>query len=187
MKNALIYSFLIIGIISCNLNSPKPENTDTAAQPLPAESPNLNLPPAIQVLPTDSLLLKVHAVGFQMYTWENTGKWSAAVPLAVLLNEQGEIIGIHENGPSWMLYADGSKVIGDRTKLASDTTKSAGTIPWLRLEALSQEGSGILSEADKIQRVDTKGGKAPATGKPGEQVRVPYTATYYFYKDSSNN
>jgi hypothetical protein len=36
-----------------------------------------------------------------------------------------------------------------------------------------------------IQRLQTKGGKAPATGcaasHRGEQARIPYTADYYFY------
>jgi hypothetical protein len=57
-------------------------------------------------------------------------------------------------------------------------------IPWLRLQATSTSGPGLLSSVTYVQRVNTTGGKGPTT--PGsfinESVEVPYTAEYYFYR-----
>jgi hypothetical protein len=44
-----------------------------------------------------------------------------------------------------------------------------------------------LSETTFIQRLNTSGGSAPATGcsastDVGKQVLVPYTAKYYFFR-----
>jgi hypothetical protein len=43
----------------------------------------------------------------------------------------------------------------------------------------------VLSRATSIQRLNTKGGKAPASGcdaaHAGQEVRVPYSADYLFY------
>jgi hypothetical protein len=62
---------------------------------------------------------------------------------------------------------------------------SKKAIPWLLLEAKSHGGSGTFSTITHIQRLDTKGGVAPSKGcdttHDGEEVRVPYEATYAFY------
>jgi Protein of unknown function (DUF3455) len=43
----------------------------------------------------------------------------------------------------------------------------------------------VLTTVSSIQRLQTKGGKAPASGcapsDKGKQARVFYTAEYYFY------
>jgi hypothetical protein len=43
----------------------------------------------------------------------------------------------------------------------------------------------MFSNVASIQRVKTAGGRAPAGGcdqtSVGRELRVPYTATYYFY------
>jgi Protein of unknown function (DUF3455) len=61
----------------------------------------------------------------------------------------------------------------------------ADSIPWLLVNVVSHEGSGVLSRASSIQRLNTKGGKAPASGcdsaTAGKEVRVPYSADYLFY------
>jgi len=49
---------------------------------------------------------------------------------------------------------------------------------------VTHEGTGVLSRATTIQRLNTKGGKAPASGcdtaHVGQEVRTPYTADYLF-------
>jgi hypothetical protein len=54
---------------------------------------------------------------------------------------------------------------------------------------VSHEGNGVLSRVTKIQRLNTKGGKAPASGcdsiHAGQEVRVPYSADYLFYVPKS--
>ena len=63
-------------------------------------------------------------------------------------------------------------------------TPDPDAIPWLKLETVSSEGPGIFDGVTFIQRLYTVGGKAPAAPGdfPGEVVRVPYTAEYYFYR-----
>ena len=62
----------------------------------------------------------------------------------------------------------------------------AGNIPWLLLSGSPTEGAGKFTGVTSIQRVATKGGVEPDGGcdasKAGQEVRVPYTADYYFYK-----
>jgi hypothetical protein len=61
----------------------------------------------------------------------------------------------------------------------------ATSIPWLLVKVLTHEGTGMLSRATSIQRINTKGGKAPDAGcdaaHAGEEVRVSYSADYVFY------
>ncbi len=50
----------------------------------------------------------------------------------------------------------------------------------------AHEGNGVFSQVSRIQRLETAGGKAPAEGgdpsNAGKELRVPYTAVYYFYQ-----
>jgi len=50
---------------------------------------------------------------------------------------------------------------------------------------VSREGNGQLSHVAHIQRLNTSGGKAPATGcdvgHAGQEVRVSYSADYLFF------
>jgi hypothetical protein len=51
------------------------------------------------------------------------------------------------------------------------------------LSADEVDGVGMFSDVTYIQRVNTSGGKAPTyQGYDGEEVSVPYTAEYYFYR-----
>lgn len=59
-----------------------------------------------------------------------------------------------------------------------------GAIPWLLLRATSNQGDGVLAQVDFIQRLETRGGVAPAgTCDPAADatVAVPYRARYVFY------
>jgi hypothetical protein len=70
-----------------------------------------------------------------------------------------------------------------------------GAIPWLLLEeAGTQRGPGgdILAHTTFVQRLNTAGGVAPATGcseaaNVGATALVPYTADYFFYKANTKN
>ena len=69
-----------------------------------------------------------------------------------------------------------------RLNLASPDAES---IPWLLIKAVSHTGNGVLSRATSIQRINTEGGKAPASEcdleHVDQEVRVPYSADYRFY------
>jgi hypothetical protein len=67
-------------------------------------------------------------------------------------------------------------------------TVDSDAIPWLLLMAASTEGPGIFSRVSYIQRVNTTGGLTPTTEcsaeNEGEEVGIPYTAVYYFYRST---
>lgn len=109
-------------------------------------------------------------------------QWTLKAPEAYLVDGQGNTVGKHYGGPTWE-GNDGSKAIGDADKRQS--RPAPDTIPWLLLPA-RYEGQGIFSGVTFVQRVNTVGGVAPATGadkaNAGKEVRVKYKATYYFYK-----
>ena len=62
---------------------------------------------------------------------------------------------------------------------------AADAIAWLLLRVTSTTGTGLLSDATYVQRLNTAGGKAPATGcdatTAGTDTRSGYLADYYFY------
>src|SRR2546430_6151181 len=70
------------------------------------------------------------------------------------------------------------------TQFVSSPSADSNAIPWLLLQAVSNEGDGKFSDVTYIQRVNTVGGTAPATAGDAThlEARVPYTAEYYFYR-----
>jgi hypothetical protein len=130
----------------------------------------------------------LQAVGVQIYQCKpkaddaNAYQWSFVAPEATL-TESGGSVGTHGAGPIWESTSDRSSVKG---AVRQRQDGGAGNIPWLLLSAASTEGAGKFAGVTSIQRVATKGGVEPAGGcdasKAGQEVRVPYTADYYFYK-----
>jgi Protein of unknown function (DUF3455) len=134
------------------------------------------------------LVRKVLADGVQIYTCktkaDNTGyEWVFKAPEATLTTEQGFKVGTHGAGPFWAAL-DGSRVNGEVKAKVSSSDPNA--IPWLLLATKSSGGNGLFAKTAYIQRLDTVGGKAPASGCGQDalerEVRVPYTANYYFYE-----
>ena len=123
---------------------------------------------------------RAYARGVQTYRWTGTA-WMPAGPKADLFADAGEnaTIGTHYAGPYWESL-NGSKVKG---AVIEKCTVTANAIDWLSLSATAEGAPGIFSKVVFIQRVNTVGGKAPATGGAvGEVVEVPYSAEYYFYR-----
>ncbi len=62
----------------------------------------------------------------------------------------------------------------------------ANNLPWTVMRTRSMGDSGMFAGVTSIQRVNTNGGIAPATGcnadTVGSEARVAYSADYYFYK-----
>jgi hypothetical protein len=144
------------------------------------------VPPALAVPAGNKLAFDYDAIGVQIYGCDanaNGYGWVLRAPDANLYGHKGKLAGTHYAGPTWQA-TDGSTVVG--TKLAESAAPSANAIAWLLLGAVSHAGKGRMSDVTYIQRLETAGGKAPATGcdatHVGETVRVDYTATYYFYE-----
>jgi hypothetical protein len=143
------------------------------------------VPPQLQPPAGEQLLLQVHAKGDQVYICkEGTTEfaWGLKAPDAQLFDKDGKPLGKHFAGPSWEAN-DGSRVTGKA--VANVPSPDADSIPWLLVNIVSHEGSGVLSRATTIQRLNTKGGKAPASGcdasNAGKELRVAYSADYLFY------
>jgi hypothetical protein len=148
----------------------------TAAQQVPQQLQ----PPA-----GEQLLLEVHATGDQVYICKEgvtEFAWTLKAPDAQLFDKDGKPFGKHFAGPSWEAN-DGSRVTGKA--VANVPSPDPDSIPWLLVNIVSHEGTGVLSRTTSIQRLNTKGGKAPASGcdsvRAGQEVRVPYSADYLFY------
>jgi uncharacterized protein DUF3455 len=144
------------------------------AQTPPAVPDKLN-PPA-----NETLALKAKAAGDQVYTCDGSG-WLLSRPDAKLSDESGKQLGSHFAGPTWE-WSDGSRVVG---RAVANATPDPDSIPWLLLTATEHQGNGVMKNVSSIQRLSTKGGKAPAGGcdasHKGEETRSHYTAVYYFY------
>jgi Protein of unknown function (DUF3455) len=146
-----------------------------------AETP---LPGAIAA-PGESIVLSVHAEGAQIYDCkagaEGKPAWAFREPIATLLTD-GKTVGRHYAGPNWEL-SDGSAVTGK--VIGSVPGATPNDIPWLKLDVVSRRGSGILTGATTVQRINTSGGKLEGPcEKTGAYRSVPYSADYVFlHKD----
>jgi hypothetical protein len=93
---------------------------------------------------------------------------------------------------TWQHSFDSSRVWAVADRISTDPNYVApGAVPWLRLAKVGTEtgldGGSILAQTTFIQRVNTSGGAAPATGCTqtadiGVMVLVPYAADYFFYR-----
>jgi hypothetical protein len=142
--------------------------------------PNELQPPA-----NEQLLLQVHAKGDQIYSCKADGAqfaWGLKAPEAQLVDKTGKTFGKHFAGPSWEAN-DGSLVTGKA--VANAPSPDADSIPWLLVAVASHSGEGVLSRVTSIQRINTKGGKAPSSGcdaaHAGQEARAPYSADYVFF------
>jgi hypothetical protein len=169
-----------------------------AADPLPTD---------ITVPAGNELFLVGHAVGTQNYTCvavpSDAGlafSWVAFGPQATLFNDRGAQLTTHflsanpdENGkarPTWQSSKDTSAVWGEPIASTTDGVES-GAVPWLLLRVVGVDGrptgSRHLARATFIQRINTSGGVAPATGcaepkNVGDKALVPYSTDYLFFR-----
>jgi hypothetical protein len=135
----------------------------------------------------EKLILQARGDGDQIYSCqaamggEPHFEWVLVAPDAKLFDQAGKQIGTHFAGPTWQA-TDGSQAKG---KTVASKTQDPNSIPWLLLTAIGHSGNGLMSNVSSIQRLRTKGGKAPGTGcdssHQGERIRIHYTADYYFY------
>ncbi len=142
-------------------------------------------PQKLQPPANEQLVLQVHAKGDQIYTCKADGDhfaWTLKGPEAKLFDKADKEIGKHFAGPSWEAN-DGSRVTGKA--VANEPSPDPDSIPWLLVTVVSRSGEGALAHVTSIQRLNTKGGKAPAGGcdaaNAGKELRISYSADYLFY------
>jgi Protein of unknown function (DUF3455) len=143
------------------------------------------VPQTLQPPANEQLLLQVHAKGDQIYSCKGDAgqfTWTLKAPDAQLFDKDGKSFGKHFAGPSWEAN-DGSRVTGKAA--ANAPSPDADSIPWLLVTVVGHSGDGALARVTSIQRLNTKGGKAPASGcdagHVGQEVRTPYSADYLFF------
>ena len=143
------------------------------------------VPQQLQPPAGEQLALQLHAKGYQVYTCKEgvtQYEWVLKAPDAQLFDKDGKPYGKHFAGPSWEAN-DGSRVTGKPIGIVP--SPDTDSIPWLLIQAVSHEGTGVLSHVHFIQRLNTKGGKAPSSGcdepHAAQEIRVPYSADYLFY------
>lgn len=175
---------LMLGISLANAQSSSQKGSQEKDSQHQESAPDV--PDSIQVPSGEEVVLFVHASGSQIYACQAAAgdrfSWTLKGPEAELRDRNDKVIGQHSAGPTWKLK-DGSEVTGKAA--AQVDSLDADSIPWLLVKVASNSGKGALSKVTSIQRVHTKGGKAPAEGCDAAhhdaESKSSYTADYYFF------
>lgn len=101
---------------------------------------------------------------------------------------------------TWQSSFDSSRVWAQKQNFVTAGTDTScpnsGAIDCLLLQVIGSDegpaGGRLLTKTTFIQRLNTNGGSAPATGclvtaDVGKQVLVPYTADYFFFRNDTRN
>ncbi|MDP9076788.1 MAG: DUF3455 domain-containing protein [Bacteroidota bacterium] len=151
------------------------------------------VPDSLKVPGDCSLIMHANAKGVQVYICTQDPRdtshyvWTFLEPRASLYAaiDTRQLIGKHylnpAKKPTWE-STDGSTISGAKLQQADSPDSLA--IPWLLLKGITPGGTGKLTPVAFIQRINTKGGKAPATAnrqQKGQLLEQPYTAEYLFY------
>jgi hypothetical protein len=132
-----------------------------------------------------------YAVGYQKYKAQQKPgsdpavfEWVFVAPEAKLYDISNKKVGTHSAGPTWQLSAMDS-IYGQAFSPARTASGGAGNIDWLLLmPKTGKTPTGIFANVSYIQRIATKGGKAPAElpTSADKTANVEYTAVYRFSK-----
>jgi hypothetical protein len=161
------------------------------------------VPPGLEVPAPNAPFLLGRGVGTQNYECQPIDRlgrvgWVLFTPQATLFDDEGGQLITHFSSPnpdedrtvrvSWQDSRDTSTVWA---RAAAAATVDPNAIPWVLLHVVGTQtgptGGETLTGTTFLQRVNTKGGLAPATGcevlsQAGKKAFVPYTADYFFYK-----
>jgi Protein of unknown function (DUF3455) len=159
-------------------------------------SENLVIPASVSVpenLPGGNLRVATYyAVGVQKYKARikagsdpEAYEWVFVAPQADLYDVNNEKVGTHGAGPFWQL-SPLDLIFGQHFSPAKTApSEDPESIDWLLLmPKTGTTPTGIFVDVDYIQRIATKGGKAPLTPPSdlNETVDVKYKAVYRFTK-----
>jgi Protein of unknown function (DUF3455) len=198
-KTSLIFTLASALVIGTTMAVPQALANDDVTPPA--------VPANLQVTGGEKPFLIGRAYGTQNYSClpSATGSgysWTLFGPQATLFDGVGDQIITHFLSPNpdesgtpratWQHSQDTSSVWAVAIATSTDPNYVApGAIPWLLLRVVGTEagpsGGAKLTPTVYIQRVNTAGGAAPATGckaarDVGRRVLVPYATDYVFYK-----
>ena len=133
-----------------------------------------------------------YAVGVQKYKARVkagsdpvTYEWVFVAPRANLYDITNTKVGNHGAGPFWTTSPLDSIFAQQFTPARTAPSEDPGSIDWLLLmPKTGTNPTGIFADVDYIQRIATKGGKAPLTlpTNINETVEIKYKAVYRFTK-----
>lgn len=156
-----------------------------AAVDLPANQPGGN-----------TRIATYYAVGVQKYKAQLVAgsnparyEWIFVAPVADLYDATNAKVGTHTAGPTWQLSGGQDSIHAQHfTPAKTAPSTELNTIDWLLLmPKTGKVPSGIFASVAYIQRIATKGGKAPAIAPTSDvqTVDVPYTAIYRLTRKNS--
>ena len=179
---------MFLAFATFSFTSCEQEDTISVSAPITTRSTAPEVPSILEVGEGFEVSFHTYAEGVQVYVSTETAPgvygWVFKEPIATLYSNAAMtgVVGNHYAGPTWESNS-GSTVVAARLE---GVTVDPTAIPWLKLGAVTESGPGIFDNTTHIQRVNTVGGKAPATGanasNVGDEIQIPYTAEYYFYK-----
>jgi hypothetical protein len=147
------------------------------------------LPAAVQVPAGHKVAMETVGVGEITYQCSpkkdmaGQFEWVFVGPDAKLNDRSGKQVGKYYGPPATWESMDGSRLTATQVAVAPN---GAGNIPAQLVKGNPAMGSGAMSGVTYIQRVDTRGGVAPAmpcaAGNAGAKQVVQYQADYIFYK-----
>jgi len=163
------------------------------------------VPPGLEVPEGNEAFRVGHAFGTQNYVClpaDSIGHvaFTLFTPEATLLGEQDEQLTTHffspnpdEGGVVRATWEDSVDTSFVWARALAQATVDPKAITWVKLEtagtAVGPTGGDTLAKTTFVQRVNTRGGLAPATGCSlptdiGTKRFVPYKADYFFYKQN---
>jgi hypothetical protein len=158
-----------------------------ASAPTMMKVDNAALPEPVRVPAGQKLLMATTGVGEITYECREKKdlagqhEWAFVGPVATLYSADRKPVGKYYAGPTWESN-DGSRVTGKQLAVAP---AGAGNIPLQLVKTEPAMGAGAMAGVSYIQRLNTKGGVAPAAacdaGAKGQRKTVAYEADYVFY------
>ena len=161
---------------ACNSMSPMMMKVDNASLPEP-----VRVPSGQKVVMTTSGVGEITYECREKKDMAGAYEWAFVGPVANLYTGDKKMVGKYYAGPTWESM-DGSKVTGKQVAVAP---AGMGNIPLQLVKADPASGAGSMMGVSYIQRLNTKGGVAPAmgcdAGAKGSRQQVKYEADYVFY------
>jgi Protein of unknown function (DUF3455) len=116
-----------------------------------------------------------------------TYRWALVAPLANLYDANNTKVGTHSGGPTWQLSITDSIFGQQYNPPKSAPSPDPASVDWLLLMPKTGKApTGFFANVSYIQRIATKGGKAPAVSpvSAADTIDVHYTAVYRFTKQN---
>jgi hypothetical protein len=161
------------------------------------------VPPDLDLPESGEPFLLGHGVGTQNYECQPSTSlghvaWTLFTPQATLFSDLDEQLTTHffspnpvENGVIRVTWQDSRDTSTVWARAIASVVVTPDAVPWLLLQTagtrVGPTGGATLTDTTFIQRVNTVGGVAPATGcdtltDVGHKKFVPYTADYVFFR-----